>query len=149
MLLVNSFIQISTTSITSFEFPLSRFVRTCIVIFSSLTRALRIGSLHVFNGEHTSTTSTRALSSTRQCSAGSARTSKSKKEDVDHFSLNRLAMAAGKRNFSLPAGRTMPLRPANNYIVQWKITGLNILHVETEMPVPCQGFSNIGVILYL
>lgn len=88
-------------------------------------------------------------SSTLEYSAGSARTSKSKKEDVDHFSPDRLAMAAGKRNFSLPAGRTMPPRPANNYIVQWKITGLNILHVETEMPVPCRGFSNIGAILYL
>lgn len=45
-----------------------------------------------------------------------------------------MAAEVEKELFSSGRERTMPSRPANNYIVQWKITGLNILHVETEMP---------------
>lgn len=43
----------------------------------------------------------------------------------------------------------MPPRPANNYIVQWKITGLNILHVETEMPDGHAEGSQISVSFYI
>jgi hypothetical protein len=79
---------------------------------STFDKGLTIAGLHMFNGgridrEHSSTPE-----HSRRRSAGSARASESKKEDVDHFSSDRLysSSAAGKRNFSLPAERTMPRR---------------------------------------
>lgn len=120
---------------------------------SESDKGLGIIDLHVFGDEvHIDREHFQALSGSRWCSGSAENKQGSKKEDVDHFSSDRLVIVdLGRRNLSLLGwAHTMPSRPADNYIVQWKITGLNILHVGTKMPGGVtRGLSNIGDVLYI
>lgn len=141
-------IQMSTILQLSLEFAPFFFsstrASTRVAIFPEFDKGLGITGLqHVFERwsthvEHRDGTLSRALSGSRRCpsrvSENERESTRKKTSTIFHPTGFAIAARGRERNFSLPVERTMPSRPADNYIVQWKITGLNILHVETEMP---------------